>query len=349
MPRKQASRPAAAKAGVHFELELPDHVNALAWSPEGKLLAAATLAGPVALLEAGEGKVLRELPGHPGGALAVDFSPDGRLLATGGQDGLLRVYAVEDGRQQAEGKAGGDWVEHVAWSPTGQYVASAAAKVVRVWTPGLKHLGGYEAHPGTLTALYWLQDREEVVAGCRGGLFRSSPWRTEPSGYLEYEGAILAVEPSPNGRYIAAGCHEGTAYVWWLGETRDFTMPGHQAKVTALAWSPDSKLLATGDAEAIDLWSFTGSAADGAEPRRIEDLGGRVLGLRFREDGLLLCASEQGTLRGFQLGRTRRQLFAVETGEPLTGLKLSPGGQYAAAAGRHGKLFVFELPPAAKG
>lgn len=336
------------KAGVHFDRELREAVSAVAWSPDGELLAAATLAGPVFLLEPTQGQVVRELPGHERGTLAVDFSPDGRLLATGGKDGKVRVYAVESGRQQAQGRAGLAWVEHLTWSPSGQYVASAAGKAVRVWTPGLKHLGGYEEHPGPVSALYWMQDREEVVAACEQGLFRCSSWRMEPTGHLPYEGEILAVAPSPDGRFIAAGCEDGTAYVWWMGETRDFTMPGHRARVSVLAWSPDSRLLATADVDSINLWRFS-RPSHGAHPLRLEGLGNRVLGLQFREDGSLVSAEEQGTLRGFQLGRPRRQLFAVEVGEPLTGLKLSPSGQYAAAAGRHGRLFVFELPPAAKG
>ncbi|OJH41883.1 WD40 repeat domain-containing protein [Cystobacter ferrugineus] len=337
-------RAAPMLAELYARVELPDHVNALRWSPEGALLAAASLAGPVFLLDGGSGAVRRELRGHEGGALCVDFSPDGTRLASGGQDGAVRLYGVADGAVKAEQSSGGAWVEHLEWAPSGKSLASAAGRGVRVWSSRLTHLGGFESHPGTVSALYWLEEKDEVVAACNGGLFRSAAGQTKPTGYMPYKGAIQAVAPSPDGRFIAIGCQDGTAFVWWMGSTRTFTMPGHQGKVRVLAWSPESTILATGDAEAINLWRLSGPGSRKEQPLRLETPGGRVTGLVWRNDGLLMSTSEDGTLRGWLPHEGGEPLFTVRAEEPLSELVLSPDGIHVAAAGLHGRAFLFRLP-----
>ncbi|WNG44227.1 hypothetical protein F0U60_08995 [Archangium minus] len=348
MPGLNAARSRGRSAPVLAELcsrvELPDHVNALSWSPNGALLAAASLAGPVFLLDGGSGEVRRELRGHDGGAMCVGFSPDGAWLASGGQDGTVRLYSVADGALKAEQPSGGGWVEHLAWAASGKHLATAAGRVVRVWSSRLTHLGGFESHPGTVSGLYWLEEEGEVVASCNGGLFRSAPGKKKTTGHLPYKGAIQAMAQSPDGRFIAVGCQDGTAFVWKLGSTRSFSMPGHQGKVRVLAWSPQSTRLATGDAEAINLWQLSGPGAGKEQPHRLEAHQGRVTGLFWRKDGLLVSTSEDGTLRGWLPLQGDKPLFTVEADEPLSGLVLSPDRVHVAAAGVHGRAFIFRLP-----
>src|SRR5262245_16698590 len=63
-----------------------NHVNAVAFSPDGRALLSAVLNGPVAAWDVATGKPLPGLPGNPRGVCALAFSADGKLLATGGRD-----------------------------------------------------------------------------------------------------------------------------------------------------------------------------------------------------------------------------------------------------------------------
>ncbi len=61
-------------------------VNAVAYSPNGRILASASGDRTVKIWEVATGKVLRVLAGHANGVNAVAFSPDGQTLASGSDD-----------------------------------------------------------------------------------------------------------------------------------------------------------------------------------------------------------------------------------------------------------------------
>src|SRR5215204_2129987 len=84
-----------------WKTELDDHVIALAWSPDGEAIAAASVAGPIAVLDALTGEAVRTLPGHGFGTTAVAWRRDGSLLASAGQDGKVRLWDAASGAEQA--------------------------------------------------------------------------------------------------------------------------------------------------------------------------------------------------------------------------------------------------------
>src|SRR5947208_13439129 len=76
---------------------VPDHCVALAWSPDGKLLAAAAVSGPITVFDAASGKPRSELPGHGFGTAALDWQPGRALLASAGQDGTAKLWDTSTG------------------------------------------------------------------------------------------------------------------------------------------------------------------------------------------------------------------------------------------------------------
>ncbi|MBN1562762.1 MAG: WD40 repeat domain-containing protein, partial [Anaerolineae bacterium] len=83
--------------------------------------------------------LIQTLKGHAGAVRAVKFSPDGSRIASGGSDGAIRVWAVDDGREivvLCDGEAALHSValHDLTFSPDGSQIAAAgAAGVVRVW------------------------------------------------------------------------------------------------------------------------------------------------------------------------------------------------------------------------
>ena len=71
----------------------------MAFSPDGKRLASASLDKTVKVWDATTGQEILTLKGHTGGVLGVAFSPDGNRLASGGWDGTVKVWDAATGQE----------------------------------------------------------------------------------------------------------------------------------------------------------------------------------------------------------------------------------------------------------
>lgn len=75
--------------------EMKDTITSLAISQDGSLAAVGTSLGEIHLVDSKTGSLLRSLDGHKGQVTALEFSPDGRYLASGGTDGVVIIWGVE--------------------------------------------------------------------------------------------------------------------------------------------------------------------------------------------------------------------------------------------------------------
>jgi WD40 repeat protein len=127
-------------------------VNAVTFSPDGKLLASAYANGTVRLWNPATGQlhgpVLRSTDSSAS-ADAVAFSPDGTLLAGAYTDGTVRLWNPATGQIASSPlQIGSDQVSGVAFSPDGRLLASACGDAVRIW--------GRAAEPGSQDDVSWL-------------------------------------------------------------------------------------------------------------------------------------------------------------------------------------------------
>lgn len=105
---------------------LPGATSALALRPDGKWLAATSLADSVCLYDVDTTTLQHELIGHDGAVTALAWSPDGSMLVTGGEDGTIRVYQEPDWRLKRTIDLGTP-VQDLAFAPTGSRLYTANA------------------------------------------------------------------------------------------------------------------------------------------------------------------------------------------------------------------------------
>ncbi len=153
-------------------------VESATFSPDGKTLAVGSY-GRVKLWDVAKGAVARTLTGFADRVVALAFSPDGALLATGGgaptADGELRLFDAATGKPIADIRPShSDTVFGVAFSPDGKHLATGGAdKFVKVFAvPSGKLEKSFEGHTGHVLDVGWSKAGDRVVSAGADGLVK---------------------------------------------------------------------------------------------------------------------------------------------------------------------------------
>jgi eukaryotic-like serine/threonine-protein kinase len=171
-------RVATADAGAR--LEWWPIRRALAYSPDGRLLAGPYEGNQVGLWEADTYRLVGTLTGHGGTVLTVAFNADGRLLASGGADSLIKVWDVasRDCRLTLQGHA--DEVFAAVFHPDGSRIASGGRdRLVRLWDAATgEELVRLPGHSDYVYSLAFSPDGMTLVSGSGDNTVRL--WDTAP-------------------------------------------------------------------------------------------------------------------------------------------------------------------------
>jgi WD40 repeat protein len=323
-------------------------VDALAFTGGGKTL---EVAGPTAVGVwnlAGRALIARQpLAGVTGGRSAA-FSPDGSKLATGGDDGNVRLW--NEATQQEIGvpmSSGLAPVQAVAFSPDGATVAAGSSDgTVQLWDAATQQELGttMTAGPAAVRAVAFSPDGKVLAAGGEDGDVRLWDTATQgQSGATMATGApVAALSFSGNGTTLATAEGDGSTELWSPATQQQTgaALAGRgSARVSALDFGAGAGLLATGDATGtITLWSAAGFHQSSAPvlvgtPESLAAAGGHAPAAFSARGGILAVSSERGTVR------LRNALTGRPVGRPIashhavTGLALSPDGTTLAVAG----------------
>ena len=247
-----------------------DYAIAGGWSLRGETLMVGDAAGGVYAFDGKSGATAWARRGvHEGGVLAVAVHPSGTAFATAGQDRRVLIWSVAEGQVSRAIDVGSGWVENVAWSPDGQWLAASCSRQVRAYGADGAEVWRSEDHPSTVSAIAWC-GAEELATACYGRVTFFDASTGELRQKLEWQGSLVSMVLSPDGDIVACGSQDNSVHFWRRSTEEDSMMSGYPAKPSALAFDDTGTLLATGGGEAVTVWSFQGSGPEGTQPGVLE-------------------------------------------------------------------------------
>lgn len=296
---------------------------------------------------------IRSFVGHTDEIFSVDFSPDGKTLATASKDGTARIWDVSTGKMQHLLEDHTTEVTCVRFSPDGKRLATGSEDCqILVWDPQsgelLFTLSGHENHVLTIA---FSQDGRQLASGGRDDCVRL--WNldtketirvlTEPSRH------VRCIRYAPDGRLLVA-CDEGGAIHCW--NTDDWTALPPFEKVEgslfAVEFHEDSRrLVAAGRDSIIYAWDLTGEAPLGQYGGKNHESWIRDIGIA-PNGTMLATANQNGILRlwdiekrGIDAGDALLAAIPAHSGR-IWSLAWSPEAKLLATAGADGTVKLWD-------
>lgn len=244
---------------------LGPEVRAVAWSPDNKRIAAASLDGTVQIWNAADGSAPFTYRGHgsevtTNAVTDVAWSPDGKYIASTSISNVL-IWNPINGNTLFTYKT--SLANSAAWSPDGKYIASTSANAVQVW----------DTTNGNVSTTFTDHSsfQNAAVAWSPDGKYLASTGMPEKDKFVVYvwsaiDGKIYSrhndcmaswLAWSPNGKHIVSSA--GGVEVWNVADgSTAIAYTGHSNVSTDVAWSPDGKRIVSGSwDQTAQVWDAT--------------------------------------------------------------------------------------------
>ncbi|WP_066377988.1 nSTAND1 domain-containing NTPase [Anabaena sp. CA = ATCC 33047] len=288
-------------------------IKNVSFSPDGTMLASVST-GIIQLWSIQTGEKIgagRELVGDVDWVSRVSFSQDGKMLASGGYNGIIKIWDTETGKellsiQGSRGRTGASIMD-ITFSPNGKMLASVDDdKFIKLW-----NLNG--------------ENKSKML---KGQLSK-----------------IRNISFSPNGKMLALAGDDKFIELWNLdGQDKPRKLQLQVSKIRSIGFSPNGKMLAlAGDDKFIELRNLD-EQYEQYQPGKLLGHKSRVNSISFSPDGKMLAsASDDQTIKLWSLDRNKEPTTLKGHSNLVNFVSFSPDGNFLASSSKDHTIKLWRL------
>jgi eukaryotic-like serine/threonine-protein kinase len=289
---------------------------------------------------------LKAVLSHESPVDAAAFSPDGKSVLTGGDDGLVQLWDAESGQPVGQPLNHPGTVFAVAFSPDGSsLITGCSDKMARLWHTATGQLiGSPFPHGGEVMAVAFSPDGKTILTGSTDN--RAQLWDVptgRPIGQpLLHEHSVLCVAYSPDGKSLLTGISNGRARRWEAATGQAIGSP-FDNQLFCVGYSPDGRTVLTGGSDGTaKQWN----AATGSPYREPIRHGPKVRAVAVSPDGrTVLTAGEDKTARLWDRATNQPISLPLVHQGPVVAVAFSPDGKTFLTASSDHTVRLWDADP----
>lgn len=250
-------------------------LQAIAFTHDGKLLAAEDASYTITIFDAATGQPVRELPTDKSvpsvgisWVYSIAFSPDGRWLASAIDDKTVRIWDVATGTKIRDLAGPRRPVVYVAFSPNGELVATGNdEKSIQIWNVASgAPISTLTGHKKVINAVAFSPNGTLLASASADKTIRL--WDAITGKHIRtlsgHQGAVSSISFSPNGRWLASGSWDKTVRIWNVSTGKEVqTLRPDARAIYSVTFDPHSRWLAAGSEDgAIEIWQWKTAAGN---------------------------------------------------------------------------------------
>lgn len=311
-----------------------DSVQAVAWSPDGELIATAS-EDRTAKIWQRNGELVTTLQGHKGTIWAVDWSFDGNLIATASDDNTVKIWNRK-GQLITTLTGHTAPVYTVVFSRNNIIATGGQDQTVKLWNSEGKLLKTLQGQNSEVWWLTWTADGKKLATAGNDKLVRvwdlSNPKALKPMFTLAgHTKEVNAVSFSPDGKILASASADKSVKLWnvsWKTPILLHTLSGHTEQVYAISFAPNGKTIATGSFDnTAKIWKIDGTLVKTLKGHKSE-----VYGVAWSPDSkMLITSSFDSSVKIWHLEKSVPKVISGHE-DAVSAISFSPDGKNIASA-----------------
>jgi WD40 repeat protein len=292
------------------------------------------------------------LLGDGGAVHSVAFSPDSRLLATGGDDTKIRIWDLSTGDQLRVLTGHTSAVHGLSFSHDGRALASASFDgTVRVWSLQAGCITGVLKQATNFWSVAFSPDDTTIATGGFDGTVRLWKWKKgadRPDASLKVDSSwVYSLAFSGEGNYLATASGGGLVKLYDLTSNQacqTYRVPFPSDGVWSVALAADGRRVAAASGSFFTRGEVTVWTIGSGAPPVVRTEALPVLAVSFSPDDMLLAAAGQDCALNIYDARSLQKAVSSKChSEPITAIAFSPDGKLLASASYDGSAIIWVL------